>query len=77
MRPFERFFFIILKVDIISIKVHCCHGRLHDVSSTRLDCYINCGHTIIYDMTLSTGKKHMINFYARLHVNSVEMCDSL
>ena len=35
-------------------KLHCCNGRRHDVTCSRLKCYVTCGHNKIYDMTLST-----------------------
>ena len=34
--------------------LHCCNGRLHDVTCSRRKSYVTCGHNIIYDMTLST-----------------------
>ena len=46
--------FIPFKTDIISTKMHCCHGRRHEVTCSRRKCYKTCGHNIIYDMTLST-----------------------
>ena len=40
--PF-KLLFIACKVDIISMKMHCFHGRRHDFTSSRLKCYVTCG----------------------------------
>ena len=34
--------------------LHCCNGCRHDVTCSRQKCYVTCGHSIIYDMRLST-----------------------
>ena len=43
--------FVAFKVDIISMKIHCCHGLCHDETNSLLKCYVTCGHNIIYGMT--------------------------
>ena len=43
-----------LKWTLFQRKMHCCHGRRHDVSCPRQKCLYTFGHNIIYDMTLST-----------------------
>ena len=42
--------------------LHCCNGRCHDATCSRLKCYVTCGNNMIYDMTLSTELqlRHMI-----------------
>ena len=42
-----------LKWTLFQQKMHCCHGRRHDVTCSR-ESVNTCGHNIIYDMTLST-----------------------
>ena len=51
-----------IKWTLFQRKMHCCHGRRHDVTCFRRKCYVTCGHNIIYDMTLSTElkRRHMI-----------------
>ena len=34
--------------------LHCCNGRYHDVTCSRQNCYVRCGHNITFDMTFST-----------------------
>ena len=35
--------------------MHCCHGRLDDVTCSHRKCYVMCANNIIYDMKLSNS----------------------
>ena len=51
---FQKSFLSPLKLTLFQRKMHCCQRRRHDVTCSRRNCYVTCGHNIIYDMTLST-----------------------
>ena len=53
IRPFQMFLSPTLSGQYFN-KMHCCHGRRHDTTSSRSKCFVTYGHNIIPDMTLFT-----------------------
>ena len=59
-------------------KIHCCHGRRHDVTCSRRKCYVMCGHNIIYNMSYPLNISDVMimindNSEIRFHIFSIKM----